>query len=446
MSKTADTTDIAAATPPASQPPANPSAPPPINIGVDTLPGTVPPAGAPTTPSADASNKEDQGKIAAPTSDALAMKNGAVFNDAAAGNQPLANAMKSGEGARKGGESNVPGGFGGGGGGAGQQQSQFGAGLASANGSITLVVSTDDPSVAGEQVKAYCVDNGIAWEPTAAPASIAYAQQDYTRMNRLRSQQVTVSSGQPMAKGMPDERYRYAAKDVQGNRRTEMQSLDRGGALSDQSNAKKEPATQPSVADADALAKQSAPSLTMGPSTQPASVAQPAQTRDDVAAEHLAFYCRAITPEQAHALEGVLSARPGQSAQVLPQSLAVDRTLDLNLQAGALPTTAPSTQATAGSIAQNEQPAAPSDGSTMKEQLALPADKLGNANGNFDLKQGPVQQQQAAQQPAVEQRVDLLVVVRRDASAATQPTQQQLESPPINAAEPVRQEPATKSP
>src|SRR2546430_6540659 len=129
MSKTGDTTDIAVATPPASAPPATPSAAPPISIGVDTLPGTVPAAGTATTPTADAGNKEDQSKIAAPMSDALAMKNGAVSNVAAAANQPLANAMKSGEGSRKGGEGNAVGGFGGGVGGGGQ----FGAAQASSN-------------------------------------------------------------------------------------------------------------------------------------------------------------------------------------------------------------------------------------------------------------------------------------------------------------------------
>src|SRR2546423_13781858 len=107
-----------------------------------------------------------------------------------------------------------------------------------------------------------------------------------------------------------------------------MQSLGRGGAMSDESNAKKEPATQRSLADSDAQAKPSAPDVNIAPSTHPATGAQQAQTRDDVAAEHLAFYCRSVTPEQAHELEGVLSARPGQSAQVLSQSLAVDRSLD----------------------------------------------------------------------------------------------------------------------
>src|SRR5205814_495459 len=54
--------------------------------------------------------------------------------------------------------------------------------------------------------------------------------------------------------------------------------------------------------------------------------------------QQLAFYCRSVTPEQAHELEGVLSARPGQMAQVLPPAPSVTQIVDANRASSVPPT------------------------------------------------------------------------------------------------------------
>ena len=85
---------------------------------------------------------------------------------------------------------------------------------------MCLVVSTDDPSIATEQVKTYLTDNGIAWEKTAAPAPLQIAQTDYVAMNRLRSQQVQVrrSDQLPGREGESCDRLPVPGRARQGHR------------------------------------------------------------------------------------------------------------------------------------------------------------------------------------------------------------------------------------
>ena len=235
------------------------------------------------------------------------------------------------------------------------------------------------------------------------------------------------------------------------------------------------PATQPAVSDVTvAQANTPAASAAAVPTSQPVAD-EKAQVLADAMNQSQAFYCRDISAEQQRELQVVLAARPGQTARIIPQSAAgqvvepaaqqaapptpANQTADLNINAA--PTTAPANesvgqskiiaghldQATIGPAQQDQQLQR-----ATKDATQQPANQSTNVNNNEAQQPAVLSQQQApitsqappqsppqsplsgeAQQavPQAEPRVDLLIVVRRDTTSATQPATAEPVAPPV---------------
>ncbi len=464
----------------ASPVPAPSVAPPNLSIAATPAPGAGPNTSTPAGAIA-----EDQAKSSANANGQLALAPSAASNSVNVTEQPLANAMnKTGGELGKNGafeKAGGGGGFGGGGGGAGLPGAGQGRAFGVSAAPSWLLVSTDDPSIAAEQIKAYLTANAINWEPTQTPVQLQpgpleLGQNDYVAMSRNRSQQVEVTSQTEIAKAMPNDRYRYAAKDVSPDRRAEAEAMSQKRALDQSAAGKKNealaPATQPAVSDVTvAQANTPAASAAAVPTSQPVAD-EKAQVLADAMNQSQAFYCRDISAEQQRELQVVLAARPGQTARIIPQSSAgqvietaaqqaapptpANQTADLNINTA--PTTVPANesagqskiiaghldQATIGPAQQQDQQLQ----RATRDATQQPANQSTNVNNNEAQQPAVLSQQQApvtsqppsqsplpgeAQQaaPQAEPRVDLLIVVRRDTTSATQPATAEPVAPPV---------------
>jgi hypothetical protein len=210
------------------------------------------------------------------------------------------------------------------------------------------------------------------------------------------------------------------------------------------------------------VAQANTPALNAAAPTSQPIVYEQRRALDDTANQSQSFYCREISPEQERELEVVLAARPGQTAQIIPQSPAApviqttaaqstpaNQTGDLNITPNAAATTAPSAEPVVQSNVADDHgaansmkfagqgqyqqqaagvpaTAAPATG-TQAQQLGDRSTKVNNTtvNDNESQQLHPLTQQPAGEAPqAIPQaaaRVDLLIVVRRDATPATQP-------------------------
>jgi hypothetical protein len=416
----------------------------------------------------------------------VAMLPNAASNSLNVTEAPIIDAMKAGEASKKGGDV------------FGSKLGKPSDALASAARSdFCLVVNTDDLSAACDQVRGYLSDKQIAWSKVPA-ANTDTGGSDVAFASKLRAAQVRVRGGAE-AENVAAEGNKYDAKSV---------VLGGKEDVADQVTREKTPATREAdtFADADKL-KQSLDAATTRPAAESAQAraggagafaggggagsgaragqieeaarrqfepqVQMDESRKLVAEgppttmpqREMAFYCPSVPTETAHELESVLSARPGQMAQVVPPTGEANRAFDiaLNKAATALPTTQSS--AAEGKVDQSQtlapdrgqlqqsqaqqvqtqykglqqQPAQAQsqDGAPLTPQIAQQDFNFNNATKDgFPQQQAGPPAGQQAQAPQGEKTVGLLILVRCETPPTTQPT----------AAEPVRPEPVLKAP
>jgi hypothetical protein len=285
---------------------------------------------------------------------------------------------------------------------------------------VCLRVSTDDPAITNQQVRAYLTSNGIAWAPP--PAHVELAAKDVGAGSRFRGREMSLKEGQPQAfagKGGGDTFARSKTATTQeldkmlegqgqvAEQKLQFDDLPRKDALAiDVKKEASEPTTQSSQEfqqqesnGAQSIAR--APSTPQGSTTAPSfqtlpqqanakpgpsdglSASKPGpgneQPQSQVAlqqaspaqqlgagAEQTQYYCASVKPDQARDLKLILAQRSGQTAQ-----LEEDQTIQFNTDANAAlalepsttqpttqPTTAPTGAPQSGALAQSQTPAA----------------------------------------------------------------------------------------
>jgi hypothetical protein len=288
------------------------------------------------------------------------------------------------------------------------------------NGLVTLRVSTDDPAITNEQVRAYLTSNGIAWE--APPATVAIAAKDVGVGSRYRAREKSmVEGGRQVYAGKSSDtfvRSQIAAtqaldKANEGQQqiaeqkqqfddapRKEAIAMDMKKDASAPSTQPSQPAQQQEINGAQAIAQAPSvpPASTTGPSVQAPlqradakagpsdgpSASQPGpgeqQPQSAIAfqqnapamrqlgtgGEQMGYYCPSVTPDQARELKVILTQRTGQTAQLDEDVLQLhtDPNTALALEPS---TTQPTTAPTGGSqtaVAQSQTPAAQTQSQT----------------------------------------------------------------------------------
>ncbi|HEX3358353.1 MAG TPA: zf-HC2 domain-containing protein [Tepidisphaeraceae bacterium] len=300
------------------------------------------------------------------------------------------------------------------------------------NGSISMIVSTDDVGVADEQVRAFLNANAIAWEPaTQTPALETRELESATRVRKEETQPAAIT-------GM------FATTQAMGTLQAKVEPPTTNALVDNSVNYLK---TQ-SVNGASAPNSASTPPLdvagtslaTTAPASQPVG-----QAMAEANIATMSFLCRDVTMDQAHELAGMLSARPGQSAQVIAPSEA-SRTLGFSVGGGggggggfgggggasggrgggfggggSRFDVLSSTQPTTTVVASFDQSL-----TTQASPTTQAEDRLEKDAEKFSLQQrvGFQQQQVSLAMPttqAEQGHVDLLIVVCPQVSAATQP-------------------------
>jgi hypothetical protein len=412
----------------------------------------------------------------------LALNPPAISNVAGAGDPATFNAIR----AARGGAAGKGGLF---------DNNNNGAQSSALNGLVTLRVSTDDPAITNEQVRAYLASNNIAWE--APPATVEIAANDVGVGSRYRARGMNLVEGRPRSfAGKSSDtfiRSKIAAtQELDKAAEGQQQIAEQKQQLDDQprkdvispTTEPSQPAQQqreingaPVIAQAPSpRASTTAPSIEAlpqqanakpGPSGPGEEVAQSAIALQQNAApmqqlgagvEQTAYYCPSITPDQARDLKVVLTQRTGQTAQLDEDVLQLhaDPNTALALEPSTTqPTTAP-TGASQTALAQSQTPAAQAQSQTSfggggsgfagKFGGKFGEDNRSSGNvkvadgsnvnqiggGNFDVQAGGPMRQQAAQEP--QKLVDLYIVVQHQAPA-TQPIDA------AKAAEPAEQTP-----
>jgi Putative zinc-finger len=386
-----------------------------------------PPATAPITIAEAA--PDQQNKTTEANGGALAMTPGAVSNAPSVVNAPLLNAMNRSDGSDTKLSATEP------------------APETVSNGSISIIVSTDDVAFADEQVRAFLNANAIAWAP--APQAIPIDSRDSEVAAGLRKDESqslafrsSLATTQPtessLAKAeptttnsIPNDSVVYlksqsiAPQSISSQSAAQLQSP---APAQNVANSIQAPSTQMDIASANA-----APTA---PATQPVD-----QPLADARIGTLSFMCRDVTVEQAHELADMLSAKPGQTARVVEQqsqvaALGVERAAAGFGGGGGFGGRGGGFGAAAGAVGTNESGAMGTLAITPSSQPATgPSISLGQSPTTqsidrieTDADKSNLQQQQItlsipATQPQ-SQRVDLLILLCPQVAATTQPATQ----------------------